>query len=66
MRAAAAILLSLPIAALASHFHGGHRRHHPQTRNLHLARRGVSYALEDDYSGPNFFGCVNSARQCYN
>ncbi|GJE98074.1 glycoside hydrolase family 16 protein [Phanerochaete sordida] len=56
MHSLAALLLALPIAALAgqSHGAGAHRRHH--TRTPHVARQsGTTYTLEDDYSGPSFF-----------
>ena len=57
MHALAAFLLSLPLAALAgSHVAPLHRRrHNVQARNVTHARRGVTYTLEDDFSGNNFF-----------
>ncbi|PSR74325.1 hypothetical protein PHLCEN_2v9942 [Hermanssonia centrifuga] len=56
MHALTAILLALPITALAGNPHeGSQRRKHWETRNVAHARRGVTYQLEDDYSGQNFF-----------
>ncbi len=59
MHALTAVLLALPITALAGNPHeGSQRRKHWETRNVAHARRGVTYQLEDDYSGQNFFEYV--------
>lgn len=54
MHALAVLLLSLPLASLAGHSHSHHRRHR-EARGTNYARRGVTFKLEDDYSGQNFF-----------
>lgn len=62
MHALAAFLLSLPLIALAGqpHIASHHRRRwEPRSANTTHARRGVSYKLQDDYSGDNFFECVH-------
>lgn len=63
MHALAAFLFSLPLAALAGqHVASPHRRRHNNidARNLTVARRGVSYTLEDDFSGDSFFEYVRA------
>lgn len=65
MHGLAALLLSLPLVALAGKPHTGslHRKHWEKARSASHVRRGVSYTLEDDYSGQNFFECVRG-RAC--
>lgn len=60
MHGLAALLLSLPLVALAGKPHTGslHRKHWEKARSASHVRRGVTYTLEDDYSGQNFFECV--------
>lgn len=58
MHALAALLLSLPIVALAGQPHSVQRRHGWQSRTPPVLRRATNYTLEDDYSGQSFFECV--------
>ena len=53
-----ALLLSLPLTALAGMPHEGSlRRRHMEAARA-ITRRGAVYALEDKYQGPSFFEYV--------
>lgn len=54
-----ALLLSLPLTALAGMPHEGSlRRRHMEAARHAITRRGAVYTLEDKYQGPSFFEYV--------